>query len=64
MKIQKIEKEWKIHIHTAKITKLHTVQIIVVGVSLNATLANPKSHILSLQLALNLDDRHLLQPNN
>jgi hypothetical protein len=31
---------------------LHTVQNTVVGVSLNATLANPKSHILSLQLAL------------
>lgn len=29
----------------------HTVQKIVVGVSLNATLANPKSQILSLQFA-------------
>lgn len=28
-----------------------TVQKVVVGVSLNATLASPKSHILSLQLA-------------
>lgn len=30
---------------------IHTVQNNVVGVSLNATLANPKSHILSLQFA-------------
>lgn len=31
--------------------KKHTVQSTVVGVSLNSTLANPKSHILSLQFA-------------
>lgn len=34
------------------INDIHTVQKIVVGVSLNATLARPKSQILSLQLAL------------
>lgn len=34
------------------IGKIHTVQNIAVGVSLNATLASPKSHILSLQSAL------------
>lgn len=37
---------------TEEILRWNTVQNTVVGVSLKATLAKPKSHILSLQFAL------------
>lgn len=41
-----------IYHNKSNIYQRHTVQKIVVGVSLNATLANPKSQIFNLQFAL------------